>query len=69
VEYQLSPAEKPDRLTLDDFIYQQAPTDQIVERIEKYVRPGLVQTRPAAASRQTHSAQTDTTEQGGDEPA
>jgi hypothetical protein len=35
VEYQISA--KTNRLILDDFVYEQEPTDQIVARIEKFI--------------------------------
>jgi hypothetical protein len=38
VEYQLPDADVG-RLTLDDFVYEQAPTDKIVERIEEWLGP------------------------------
>ena len=37
VEYRLTDTRKTGRLTLDDFVYEQEATDQIVARIEKFI--------------------------------
>ncbi len=39
VNYKIPDSQKTTRLTLDDFIYDQTPTDQIVARIEEHLKP------------------------------
>lgn len=50
VDYEVAGLRKPARLTLDDFIYEQAPTDAIVERIERMLTLHATRAPSAAAT-------------------
>lgn len=39
VDYQLPDSEAIKRLTLDDFVYEQKPTDKIVDQLESWLNP------------------------------
>ena len=48
VDYQIEGGAKG-RLKLDDFVYQQAPTDQIVKRLDAYFEPEIAEGEAAAS--------------------